>query len=305
MATVIKAGRRSVEISRPGKVLIPPEITKADLARYYERIAPTMLPHLRGRPVSMERFPDGVDGQRLVHKNVPGHFPGWIDRVKVPKRGGSVTHVVASEAATLVYLANQASVTPHVWLSRADRLDRPDRLIFDFDPSDGTSFADVRAAARAAGDLLRELGLAPFAMTTGSRGVHVTVPLQRRADFDAVRDFARDLAEVMVASDDGLTLEQRKANRGDRIYVDVGRNAYAQTAVPPYAVRPRRNAPVAAPLEWDELSRDDLAPDEWTIESIFGRLQEKGDPWAEIGRAARPLGEARKRLDRLSRERAA
>jgi bifunctional non-homologous end joining protein LigD len=300
MTTVIKAGRRSVELSRPGKVLFPPGITKEDLARYYERIAPTMLPHLRGRPVSMERFPDGIEGQRLVHKNVPGHFPDWIDRVKVAKRGGSVTHVVCSEAATLVYLANQACITPHVWLSRADRIDRPDRMIFDFDPSDGTSFADIRAASRAAGDLLRELGLAPFAMTTGSRGVHVTVPLQRRADFDAVRAFARDVAEVLVAGDEHLTLEQRKVNRGDRIYVDVGRNAYAQTAVPPYAARPRPEAPVATPLEWDELSDAALAPDGWSIQTIFERLQEKGDPWAEIGRAARPLGEARKLLERVA-----
>jgi bifunctional non-homologous end joining protein LigD len=305
MTTVIKAGRRSVELSRPRKVLFPPEITKEDLARYYERIAPTMLPHLRGRAVSMERFPDGIEGQRLVHKNVPGHFPDWIDRVTVAKRGGKVTHVVCSEAATLVYLANQASITPHVWLSRTDRIDRPDRMIFDFDPSDGTSFATIRAAAQAAGDLMRELGLAPFAMTTGSRGIHVTVPLQRRADFDVVRDFARDIAEIMVAADDRLTLEHRKINRGDRIYVDVGRNAYAQTAVPPYAVRPRPKAPVATPLEWDELAADDLAPDGWTIETIFERLQEKGDPWAEIGRAARPLGEARKRLNRLLERQAA
>lgn len=293
----MQAGRRRVEISRPRKALFPSGITKEDLARYYERIAATMLPHMKGRPVSMERFPDGIEGQRLVHKNVPRHFPDWIARATVAKRGGRVTHVVCSEPATLVYLANQACITPHVWLSRTDRIDRPDRLIFDLDPPPGGAFDDVRAAARALGDLLRDLELAPFAMTTGSRGVHVTVPLQRRKDFDGVRAFARDVARVLIAGDDRLTLEHRKANREGRIYVDVGRNAYAQTAVPPYAVRPRPEAPVAVPLAWDELSEAGLAPDGWTIHTIFERLDGRGDPRTEIGRAARPLGAARRALD--------
>ena len=178
----------------------------------------------------------------------------------MPKReGGTIHQVLADDAATLVYLAGQNVITPHVWTSRADRLEQPDRLIFDLDPST-RRFAEVRAAARRLGDLLRDLGLAPFAMTTGSRGLHVVVPLRRTADYDAVHDFARAVAAALVETDpDALTVEFRRENRGERIFVDVGRNAYGQHAVAPYAVRPLPTAPVATPLRWEELGDRGLA----------------------------------------------
>lgn len=289
-----------VEVTRPRKLLFPQAgVTKGDLVAYYERVAEHMLPHVRDRPVSMQRFPDGIEGYGFFHKDVPDHFPAWISRVEVEKHGGTVTHAVASNADTLAYLANQGCITPHVWLSRRDRLRFPDRLVFDFDPS-VDDFAAVRRAARNAGQLLRQLGLAPFAMVTGSRGIHVWSPLQRRAEFEQVRAFAMDVARVMVARlPDELTLESRKAKRGDRMLVDVNRNAYAQTAVPPYAVRPRAQAPVATPLEWEELSDSRLRPDRWTVKNLFRRLSSKGDPWAGMARSARGLSEPRKRLDRL------
>jgi bifunctional non-homologous end joining protein LigD len=179
-------------------------------------------------------------------------------------------------------------ITVHTWLSRADDPHRPDRLIVDLDPS-GARFAEVRAAARAAGDRLRDLGLAPYAMTTGSRGLHVVCPLRRGPSFGDVHTVARELAEELVADDPRhLTLEWHKADRGSRIYVDVNRNAYAQHAVAPYAVRPRPTAPVAMPLHWEELSDPTLAPDRWTVKNISPRLAE-GDPWAGINRHARAL----------------
>jgi bifunctional non-homologous end joining protein LigD len=295
----VRAGRRSVPISHPDKRLFPSGVTKAELAEYYARVAPAMLPHVRGRPVSMQRFPDGVDKPGFFHKNVSDYFPDWIETVEVPKKGGTVKHAVCSDAATLVYLANQNTITPHVWLSRRDRLDRPDRLIFDLDPS-REDFAEVRRAARDLGELLRELGLEPFAMVTGSRGVHVTVPLQRRARFDEVRAFADDAAELMASRHpDRLTTEFRKAKRGGRILLDVARNAWAQTAVPPYAVRARAEAPVAVPLEWRELGSSRLRPDGWTVRTLFRRLDRRGDPWNAIGASARPLGGPRRRLDEL------
>lgn len=289
-----------VEVSRPEKVLFPEAgVTKADLASYYARVAEHMLPHVRGRPVSMQRFPDGIDGYGFFHKDVPAHFPGWVRRVKVGKRGGTVTHAIADNVDTLVFLADQACITPHVWLSRKDRLRRPDRVVFDFDPS-VQDFTAVRRAARAAGDLLRDLGLAPFAMVTGSRGIHVWTPLRREHDFEQVRGFAVGVARLLVARrPDELTLEARKAKRGDRILVDVARNAYAQTAVPPYAVRPRPKAPVATPLEWGELSSSRLRPDGWTLKTLFRRLDAKGDPWARIASHARGLSSPSKRLEAL------
>jgi bifunctional non-homologous end joining protein LigD len=289
-----------VEVSRPEKLLFPNDgVTKADLAAYYERVAEHMLPHVKGRPISMQRFPDGIDGYGFFHKDVPNHFPSWIRRVEVPKRGGSVTHAVIWDADTLVYLADQACITPHVWLSRMDRVRQPDRIVIDLDPS-VRDFAAVRRAARAAGALFEELGLAPFAMATGSRGLHVWAPLRRGEDFDEVREFARGAARLLAARHpDELTTEARKAKRGDRILLDVARNAYAQTAVPPYAVRPRPGAPVATPLEWKELSDSRLRPDRWTVKNLFRRLASKGDPWAGIGSHARGLAGPRKRLRAL------
>lgn len=293
-----------MKISRPEKVLFPDDgITKGDLAAYYERVAPPMLRHMKGRPISMQRFPDGIAKHGFFHKDVPDHFPDWIKRANVPKKNGTVTHALASDADTLVYLADQACITPHVWLSRADEPERPDRMVFDLDPSDG-NFADVRRAARSIGELLDGLGLAPFAMTTGSRGLHVWVPLRRQAGFDEVRRFAREVARMMVKRDpDRLTLEARKQKRGDRILIDIMRNGYAQTVVPPYAVRARPGAPVATPLRWRELSDSSLRPDKFTLRNIGRRLSRVGDPWEEIGRGAKSLGEARRRLARLTDER--
>jgi bifunctional non-homologous end joining protein LigD len=292
---------KGVEISHPEKVLFPDDgVTKGELAEYYERVAQWMLPHIKGRPLSLQRFPAGIGQRGFFHKDVPDYFPAWVGRVEAAKHGGSVTHAIASDTRTLVYLANQNTITPHIWLSRADRIDRPDRLVIDLDPAPGSDFADVRRAARDAGELLREVGLEPFAQVTGSKGIHVWTPIQRRAGFDQVKEFADGLADVLTARNpDALTTEFRKAQRGGRILVDVLRNRYAQTVVPPYAVRPRAGAPVATPIEWGELSNSKLRPDGWTVRTVLRRLARKGDPWAAIGEEARGLAQPRKRLHAL------
>ncbi|HSL83627.1 MAG TPA: non-homologous end-joining DNA ligase [Thermoanaerobaculia bacterium] len=290
---------RTVELSNTGKVLFPDAgITKGDLVEYYRRVAPTMLPHLRGRPVSMQRFPDGIGGKRFFQKDAPDYFPDWIRFEEVAKEGGTVRHVVCDDAATLVYLANQACITPHVWLSRVEHLELPDRMIFDLDPPDASEkgLAPVRQAARTVRDRLRELGFEPFLTTTGSRGFHVVVPLEPEAGFDEVRAFAHALARELAARQpDRLTVETRKDKRGDRVFLDYLRNGYAQTAVPPYAVRARPGAPVATPVSWDELSG--LDPRRYTVKNLFQRLGQKEDPWAEIDRHRKPLGDARDRLE--------
>jgi bifunctional non-homologous end joining protein LigD len=291
---------KGVEISHPDKVLFPGAgVTKRDLAAHYERVAPVMLPHVRDRPLTVHAFPGGIEAHGFIMKSIPRHFPGWIARVEVPKRGGTVTHVLANDAATLVYLAGQNAIAVHVWPARADDPRRPDRLILDFDPSPGARFPDVRAAAREAGEKLRAAGLVPFAMASGSRGVHVVAPLRRGPSFTDVHRFARGLAEEMVADDPRrLTLEWRVADRGPRIYVDVNRNAYAQHAIAPYSVRAREPAPVATPLRWEELSDRSLRPDRWTVANFDARLADVGDPWKGIGRRARALPPARDRKSR-------
>jgi bifunctional non-homologous end joining protein LigD len=287
----VKVGRRDVRVTNPDKILFPrAKVTKRDLARHYERVAPVMLPYVSGRPLALQAFPDGIDGDGHFMKAVPRYFPEWVKRATVPKRGGTITHALAEDAATLVYLAGQNVVTLHGWLSKADEPRKPDRLILDFDPSKGGGFADVRAAAREAGERLRDAGLATYAMTTGSRGIHVVCPLRRGAGFQDVHRFARAMAEEMVEDNPRkLTLEYLKAKRGDKIYVDVNRNAYAQHGVMPYSVRAKPKAPVAAPLHWEELSDRKLRPDGWTVASVGERVAAEGDPWKGMGRRARAL----------------
>lgn len=291
MTERIRVGRREIEITHPDKALFSnPTITKLELARHYERVAGVMLPLVRGRPLALQVFPQGIDHHGFFMKSVPGHFPNWITTAEVPKKGGSLTQVVAEEAATLVYLASQNVVTPHVWLSRVDQPHEPDRLILDFDPSPGIGFAAVRAAAREAGERLRDAGLVPFVMVTGSRGIHVVCPLRRGPGFEAVHAYARSLAETMVADDPKrLTLKWRRADRGKRIYVDVNRINYAQHGVAPYGVRARPRAPVAMPIHWEELSNARLKPDAWTVRTAADRVRSEGNPWREINRRARTL----------------
>ncbi|MCJ1678489.1 non-homologous end-joining DNA ligase [Streptomyces sp. APSN-46.1] len=293
----VRASGHTIEVSRPEKVLFPDDgITKADLVAYYRTVARPMLPHLRDRPLMLERHPDGIDGEGFFQKEIPDHFPDWIHRAELPKEGGTVTHVLCDDTATLLYLADQGCVTPHRWLSKADRPDHPDRLVFDLDPP-AEDFAPVRDAARSLHGLLDELELPSLPMTTGSRGVHVVVPLDRRASFDEVRAFARDLAEVLAARHpDRLTTAPRKQARRGRLYLDAQRNAYAQTAVAPYAVRARPGAPVAAPLSWDDLDDPELDARRWTLTDVDGLLKE--NPWADAPRG-RSLTAAARRLAEL------
>ncbi|EKU49163.1 MULTISPECIES: non-homologous end-joining DNA ligase [Brevibacterium] len=292
-----------VRIDHADKVLFGPDgppVTKADLARYCADIAVAMLPHTRGRPISMERFPHGIDGESFFEKRAPAYFPDFVHRVRVDveTEHRSQDQVAIDNTQTLVYLADQACLTPHTWLSTAADLERPDQLIVDLDPT-VPGLEAVRRATTMVGQLCAELGLTAFVKTTGSRGYHVMIPLRPDHDFDVVRDFAHRFAEVLVARDrDLLTTAARKAKRGDRVYLDVARNAYAQTAVPPFAVRARPGAPVSMPITWDEV--DTVAPQEFTIASAARRLKTHGDPWAGIARHRQGLSRAMERLERLS-----
>ncbi|WP_418955556.1 non-homologous end-joining DNA ligase [Streptomyces tritici] len=294
--TTLRAGGRSVEIKRADKVLFPDDgITKADLAAYYRSVARRMLPHLRGRPLMLERHPEGIDGGRFMQKDTPAHFPDWVRRVELPKEDGTVDYAVCDDVPTLLYLADQACVTPHRWLSRADRPDHPDRLVFDLDPPGG-DFERAREAARNVRELLDELELPSALMTTGSRGLHVVVALDRRAGFDEVRAFARDAADVLAGRyPDRLTTAARKQARKGRLYLDVQRNGYGQTAVAPYAVRARPGAPVAVPLSWTELDDPELTAQRWTLATIEERLAED-DPWEQVSWRGRSVAAAGRRL---------
>ncbi len=303
MTEEITVGQLTMRIPNAGKVLFPDDgITKEDLVRYYAAAAGRMLPWLRDRPVTMMRYPDGLRGQRIVQKNVPAYFPDWIRRVPVPKEGGVVEQAVCDKPADLAYMASQACIEVHALTSRTDNLQAPDQLVFDFDPPDNEHFEQVRHAALWARELLDdELGMTSYVRTTGGRGLHVHVALDRRSGFDAVRDFAHRVATVLASTHpDVMTAEQRKDKRGERVYIDIMRNAYAQTVVALYAVRARPGAPVSTPLSWPEVEEVSLEPGQFTISTIRPRLESPDDPWAGFTRARYGLGQAFKRLAELS-----
>jgi bifunctional non-homologous end joining protein LigD len=303
-------GGREVTITHPERVLFPADgITKADLADYHRAVAEHLLRHLADRPLMLQRFPEGIDGQGFYQKAVGPGIPDWVHRVEVAKEGGTVVHPIVDDEASLLALTNLSTVSFHRWTSRTSPtsdgegggVDHPDLLIVDLDPS-GDDFDVVRDAARATRQLLEELDLAAYLQVTGSRGIHVVTPLDRTTSTEAVGAFARGLAQVLARRHPtSLTDEGRKAKRKGRLYVDVARNGYAQTAVSPYSVRPRAGAPVAIPITWDELDDPDLRPDGWTIATAPERLASVGDPWAGMGRHARNLRSRWRDLEALVR----
>lgn len=295
---------RKVDVTHPDRVLFPADgITKADLVDYYAAVAAVMLPHLKGRPLTLTRFPGGIDEEGFVQQNFAASLPDWMQRAEVAKKAGTkgatVVHPLVQRREALAWMANLDCITPHRWLSRAPRLHIPDLLVIDLDPPDD-NFAPVRATARAVAGVLDDLGLAAYLQTTGSRGLHVVTPLRGDTDFDTVRRFARDIAEVVCADDPAhRTPAMRKADRGDRVYLDVMRNGYGQTAVAPYAVRARPGAPVATPLHWDELKVRGMRADRFTLRDVPKRVLQHGDPWADMRQRARSLSRPRERLAKL------
>lgn len=297
----VTVGNHKIIITNPDRILFArAKITKWDLVSYYQRIAPIMLPHIKNKPISMQRFPSGIAHEGFFQKDTPDYFPFWIKRLDVQREDkGIVSHVLCNNAATLVYLASQAVITPHVWLSRADKLNYPDCVIFDLDPAGSGMFDMICQAAKLLKDILQELGMAPFVMTTGSRGLHVFVPIKRELMFDKVRDFAKELSFLLAQEyPKQLTVEFYKKKRGRRVFLDYLRNAWTATAVAPYALRPNPQAGIATPLEWKEVNSR-LAPDSFTIKNIFKRIERVGDPWKDIAQSATSVKAAYKKLKKL------
>jgi bifunctional non-homologous end joining protein LigD len=300
----LRVGGRTVQVSSVAKPFFPDAgLTKGDLLAYYRDVAETMLPHLAGRPLNLQRFPNGVDGHGFWQQGVGDHFPDWVRTVTVERRGrgGTVDHVVCEDAATIVYLANLATVTFHAWTSTVQHLARPDLVIIDLDPDPDQGLEVVRTAARAVRAAGEELGLVPFVQTSGSRGYHVVMPIVPGPDIEVVRDFAAELAALVAARDPGrLSVEWRKEKRHGRLLLDTARNGYAQTVVAPYSVRPRPEAPVATPIDWSELGR--VEPRTYTMANLRRRLARKPDPWAGMAAEAVAFDPVRARLDELLAE---
>ena len=289
----------SMAPSHPDKVLYPDAgLTKQALADYYAAVAEPLLAHAEQRPLTLRRFPDGINADGFFQQHHRDELPDGLPPLKAPTADGKdeIVHITLASAAGLAALADMAAVEIHAWLSRTPELTKPDRVVFDLDPPNG-DFEAVRDAARRVAELMDELGLAPHLMTTGSRGLHVLAPLAPRMEFDGVRGLAKAMAERLAERHpDRLTTAQRKDKRGGRLYLDIMRNAYGQSAVLPYSPRAKPGAPVATPLDWDELGglEDARAYD---IRRIPRRLAQKADPWAALSNRAADPADLRAALD--------
>jgi bifunctional non-homologous end joining protein LigD len=260
-----------VEISNPDKIIFPEKkITKVEMISYYERIAPLMLPFLKDRPLTLQRFPNGISESGFYQKNAADYFPDFIETIEVETEEGKNTQIICNNVKSLVYLANQGAIVFHIWLSRKDRLRQPDKIVFDLDPP-ANSFERVKEVALLIREFLQKKGIDPSLMTSGKSGLHLYYSRRRGKDFDSVKEEVRELAEeVANLHPDLLTTKIRKDQREAKIFVDYLRNAYAQTAVCPYSLRANEEVGVATPVSWEELSKLKSST-HYNLENIFRR----------------------------------
>jgi bifunctional non-homologous end joining protein LigD len=287
-----------VLITHPDKVMFPDQgITKGELAAYYKAIAPVMLPHLRRRPITMERFHRGITEPGFFQKDVSKGFPDWLTRVEVPKKDGTVHHPIANDTRSLLWLANQNSITIHVWSSRTPNLYHPDICVFDLDPSKEDELEVLCAAAIHLRDFLAELGLPSWIKTSGSKGFHIAVPLDAKSDFGSVARFAHTVGRTLVQRDPkNLTQEFSKKDRAGRILVDTGRNEYSATFAAAYTVRAKPGAPVSAPCTWEEVELCEVGPRSFTLRTMEERIAKVGDLWSDMLKSKRSLRRPMERL---------
>ncbi|MFH1643734.1 MAG: non-homologous end-joining DNA ligase [bacterium] len=299
--SVIKLNNHKIELRNEEKIFFPKnKITKGDLIKYYKEISPVMLPYLKDRAISMQRFPSGIKGISFYEKDAPGYFPKWIKTVNVKRKtNGSYNCVVCQNAATLVYIANQGCITPHIWLSTIKKLNYPDKIIFDLDleKATPTNFKLACQTAKALKEIIESIGLSAYVMTTGSKGLHVCIPIKIEYTFDKIRAFAKQIAlKAIEKNPDKLTLESRKEKRKNKLLIDIMRNGFGATSVTPYAIRPIEGAPVATPLEWKELDKKNLSSQTYTIKNIFNRLSKTGDAWKLLPKNRKSLNLALKKI---------
>lgn len=288
-------------ITHPEKVLFPDSgVSKGELCGYYEAVAAVMLPHISGRPLTMERFPAGIGRKGFIQKDVAKGFPDWLERVEVPRRAGKVEgpvhYPLASDARALMWLANQNAITLHVWCSRVPELDLPDVCLFDLDPPEAGSDR-LHEAALAVRDLLQELGLGSFVKTSGSKGFHIAVGLSEHVSFEDSWRFAQGVGRLLVKRQpEVFTQEFIKADRAGRIFVDTGRNLRGATFAAAYTVRAKPGAPVSAPCTWREVESREVEPRSFTLRGMAERLAKVGDLWRELPAAKATLSASLEKL---------
>ncbi len=288
---MMNINNKIIDLSNTDKIFFTEEnISKGDVIDYYKRVSPIILPYLKDRPLTLHRFPDGISKEGFYQKQIPDYFPNWVNRITVNKKGdGDVTHVLCNNKETLVYLANQACITPHIWLSKTPELEKPNKILFDLDPP-VDSLSLVVKAARELKKVLERFDFYTYLMTNGSKGIHLVVPIKANFNFKSVRQYAKKIADYVVQKNsDIFTTEHKKNKREGRVFIDYLRNSYGQTSVTPYSIRALEGAPIATPLDWHELNSNSFNPRKYSIKNIFLRLGQKEDPWKDMHKNARPL----------------
>jgi bifunctional non-homologous end joining protein LigD len=281
----INAGRHKIKITHTDKLYFPEDgIKKVDVLHYYNNISEYILPYMRERAVTMHRFPDGINSENFYQHKASDYFPDWIDTKALEKKeDGKIVHVICNNKASLLYLVNMGCIVPHVWLSRVSNPDYPDKMLFDLDPP-GNNFSLVkRAALELKKELEDNLDVPAFLMSSGSKGIHVAIPLDGKSSFDSIRKTAQRISgKLSEEFPESFTTEIRKDKRNGKLYIDTTRNAYSQTSVVPYALRALKNAPVAYPMDWEELRKNKFDPHRYHFRNILKRLNRKQDPWANF-----------------------
>ena len=281
------------KISHPEKILFPDvAINKQDLANYFDRVSEYMIPHICDRPITLKRYNKGIDEVGFYNKHTPEYFPDFVERLDVPmhsQKGKTMQMAMVDESIDLIYFAGQNVIEIHMGLSKASHLEKPDQVIFDLDPSD-SDFEKVRKTAFVIKEYFDKINITSFIKTSGSRGLHIHVPLVVEKTFSDVKAVARGIAEKVQQQIPNIcTVEHRKNKRADRVFIDYLRNDYGMTAIAPYSPRARKQAPVATPIEWAELENGELHPQRYTMTNIFRRLGQKDDPWKEFYNALVPF----------------
>jgi bifunctional non-homologous end joining protein LigD len=301
LPTVLKKGRRELRLSNLDKPFWPEEgITKGDLIAYYRDVAEVLVPHLRGRPFTMKRYPDGWQGKNFFQKQAPSHMPSWIKRAPLPAstREGEkkiIDYALVDDELALLWMVNMGCIDMHIWSSRVDKPDRPDWVMFDLDPSEGATFDDVVTVAKLVKETLDLLELEGFPKTSGSRGIHVLVPIARRQTFAQAREFAAVIAGALARAHPGLVTTEwaRKKRRG--VLVDANQNRPGATNASVYSVRPRAGAFVSTPLRWDEVAPG-LDPGAFTMDAVLDRVAKDGDLFAGVLGGKQSLAKALRAL---------
>lgn len=291
--STISIDKHTIKLTNENKIFFPESnINKGQLIAYYQTIAPHLISLIINHPIAMNRFPDGIDHEGFYQKNADDYYPNWITTVAIKQlnQNAVTNYVLCNDAATLIYVINQGTITLHTWLSTTQKKNYPDRMVFDLDPPDEQHWSLVKKTARTLKKLLESYDLHPFVMTTGSKGLHVVVPLKQINTFTTVHAFARHIAQQATATDPNkLTLDLRKEKRKNKLLIDIERNRWAQLAVAPYSVRAREGAPVATPLYWHELSNSRIHPQYYTIINVLNHLMRCGNPWRNFYSYARAI----------------